>query len=109
VYDNCCRIDVRLYSIYKEIFIPDTTLRQLKLLECIPRFPFKKTPQEMKEVLESEGFDISERSIQRDLIKLSAVLPLISDERNKPFGWSCIRNAPDFGPAMDPIESISYP
>ena len=48
--------------------MPDTTLRQLKLLECIPRFPFKKTPQEMKEVLESEGFDISERSIQRDLI-----------------------------------------
>jgi len=87
--------------------MPDTTLRQLKLLECIPRFPFKKTPQEMKEVLESEGFDISERSIQRDLIKLSSVLPLISDERNKPFGWSWIRNAPDFGPAMDPIEALS--
>ena len=37
--------------------MPDTTLRQLKLLECIPRFPFKKTPQEIKEVLENEGFE----------------------------------------------------
>ena len=53
--------------------MPDTTLRQLKLLECIPRFPFKKTPQEIKEVLENEGFDISERRIQRDLIKLSNI------------------------------------
>ena len=57
--------------------MPDTTLRKLKLLECIPRFPFKKTPQEIKKVLESEGFDISERSIQRDLVKLSSILPLI--------------------------------
>lgn len=87
--------------------MPDTTLRHLKLLECIPRFPFKKTPQEIKEILENRGFDISVRSIQRDLVKLSSVLPLISDERNKPFGWSWVRNAPDFGPAMDPIEALS--
>jgi len=87
--------------------MPDTTLRQLKLLECIPRFPFKKSPQEIKETLESEGFEISIRSIQRDLIKLSSVLPLISDERNKPFGWSWVKDAPDFGPAMDPIEALS--
>ena len=86
----------------------DTTLRQIKLLEFIPRQPFKKSPQLLKDDLSQIGFDVSIRTIQRDLKVLSSILPLISDERDKPYGWSWHKNAPGLNPAMDPIEALTF-
>ena len=86
----------------------DTTLRQLKLLELLPRQPYKKSPQNLKEDLSQIGFEVSIRTIQRDLKNLSSILPLVSDERDKPFGWSWHKNAPGLNPAMDPIEALTY-
>ena len=86
----------------------DTTLRQLKLLELLPRQPFKKSPQILKNDLSQIGFEVSIRTIQRDLKVLSSILPLISDERDKPYGWSWHKNAPGLNPAMDPIEALTF-
>jgi len=86
----------------------DTTLRQLKLLESLPRQPRKISPQEMKESLSQSGFEVSIRTIQRDLKTLSAILPLISDERDKPYGWSWHKDATGLNPAMDPIEALTF-
>ena len=86
----------------------DTTLRQLKLLEFIPRQPFKKSPQLLKDDLSQIGFDVSIRTIQRDLKVLSGILPLISDERDKPYGWSWHKEASGLNPAMDPIEALTF-
>jgi predicted DNA-binding transcriptional regulator YafY len=86
----------------------DTTLRQLKLLEFLPRQPRKISPQDMKESLSQSGFEVSIRTIQRDLKTLSAILPLISDERDKPYGWSWHKDATGFNPAMDPIEALTF-
>ena len=86
----------------------DTTLRQLKLLESLPRQPRKISPQDMKESLSQSGFEASIRTIQRDLKTLSAILPLISDERDKPYGWSWHKDATGLNPAMDPIEALTF-
>lgn len=86
----------------------DTTLRQLKLLEMLPRQPFKKSPQSLRDDLSQIGFDVSIRTIQRDLKVLSGILPLVSDERDKPYGWSWHKNAPGLNPAMDPIEALTF-
>jgi predicted DNA-binding transcriptional regulator YafY len=86
----------------------DTTLRQLKLLEYLPRQPRKVSPQEIKESLLQSGFEVSIRTIQRDLKTLSAILPLISDERDKPYGWSWHKDAAGLNPAMDPIEALTF-
>ena len=85
----------------------DTTIRQLKLLELLPRQPFKKSPQQLKDLLDDIGMTISVRTIQRDLVNLSRVLPLISDERDKPYGWSWHKTATGLHPAMDPIEALT--
>ena len=85
----------------------DTTLRQLKLLEFIPRQPLKKSPQKLQDDLSQIGFEVSIRTIQRDLKVLSSILPLISDERDKPYGWSWHREAVGLSPAMDPIEALT--
>ena len=86
----------------------DTTLRQLKLLEYLPRQPRKVSPQDIKESLMQSGFEVSIRTVQRDLKTLSAILPLISDERDKPYGWSWHKDATGLNPAMDPIEALTF-
>ena len=74
----------------------------------LPRQPLKKSPQALKESLSQIGFEVSVRTIQRDLKTLSSILPLISDERDKPYGWSWHKNAPGLNPAMDPIEALTF-
>jgi len=86
----------------------DTTLRQLKLLEILPRQPFKKSPQNLQDDLSQIGFEVSIRTIQRDLKVLSGILPLVSDERDKPYGWSWHKSAQGLNPAMDPIEALTF-
>ena len=86
----------------------DTTLRQLKLLEFLPRQPFKKSPQNLQDELSQIGFEVSIRTIQRDLKILSGILPLVSDERDKPYGWSWYKGAQGLNPAMDPIEALTF-
>ena len=66
----------------------DTTLRQLKLLEFLPRQPYKKSPKMLQENLDAIDLHVSIRTIQRDLTNLSRYLQIVSDERNKPYGWS---------------------
>mgnify|MGYP001177100688 FL=1 len=85
----------------------DTTLRQLKLLEFLPRQPYKKSPKMLQENLDAIGLSVSIRTIQRDLSNLSRYLQLVSDERNKPFGWSWHKSATGLNPAMDPIEALT--
>jgi predicted DNA-binding transcriptional regulator YafY len=66
------------------------------------------SPQDIKESLLQSGFEVSIRTIQRDLKTLSAILPLISDERDKPYGWSWHKDAAGLNPAMDPIEALTF-
>jgi predicted DNA-binding transcriptional regulator YafY len=56
------------------------------MLRLIPRHPRRIDTGRIRDELERQGYDITLRSIQRDLNKLSAVLPLCSDQ-SKPQGW----------------------
>ena len=62
----------------------DTLLRSLQMLQLIPRSPRKIETTKIREFLKEYGFDVSVRTVQRDLIKMSSIFPLVSDERNKP-------------------------
>ncbi len=84
------------------------TLRQIKMLELIPRSPRKTYTKELKEKLSNRGFEIDERSIQRDLVALEQTLPLICDSRDKPYGWSWAKGSEGIqAPAMDPVEALT--
>lgn len=56
------------------------------MLRLIPRYPRRIDSGRIRDELERQGYTITLRSIQRDLNKLSAVLPLCSDQ-SKPQGW----------------------
>jgi len=71
----------------------DTFLRQWMMLRLIPRYPVKPDAASIKGRLSREGFDVTQRTIQRDLMTLSDIFPITSDEQSKPFGWSWAKDA----------------
>lgn len=71
-----------------------SVLRYLMLLRHVPRQPHKVDAKTLKQRLYEQGVDVSVRTIQRNLIELSEVFPLTTDERSKPFGWSIAQSAP---------------
>ncbi|MDN7126057.1 WYL domain-containing protein [Pseudidiomarina sp. 1APP75-27a] len=71
-----------------------TVLRYLLMLRHIPRQPQKIDVNTLRERLIEQGIDVSIRTIQRNLIELSEVFPLTTDERGKPYGWSLLPDAP---------------
>jgi predicted DNA-binding transcriptional regulator YafY len=66
------------------------------MLQQVPRAPLKITVKELCERLRSSDFKVTERTVQRDLKELSDVFPITADERDKPFGWSWLRDASSF-------------
>lgn len=73
-----------------------TLLRQWHMLHAIPRAPRRISVQALRGRLLDAEFDVTARTIQRDLQELAQVFPLMVDERSKPFGWSWQQDSPSF-------------
>ena len=87
---------------------PDTLLRQWHMLRMIPRHPQKITAKALHEKLQAEQFDVTKRTVERDLLALSELFPLVSDERDKPYGWSWSRDATVFNlPGLSRNEALT--
>lgn len=85
----------------------DTLNRQWLMLQWIPRQPRKITARELAASLRAEGFKVTKRTVERDLVTLSGAFPIASDERGKPFGWSWQKDAPQFSlPGMSPLQAL---
>lgn len=87
---------------------PDTMLRQWQMLRMIPRYPQKITAKVLHDKLQAEQFDVTKRTVERDLLALSEMFPLVSDERDKPYGWSWSKDAPVFDlPGLSRNEALT--
>ena len=86
-----------------------TSYRHWLLLRMIPRYPRKIDTASIESLMARQGITIHRRSIQRDLEKLSDIFPLSCDDRDKPFGWSWMADAPAFDiPTMSPPAALAY-
>ena len=65
----------------------DAVIRQLHLLREVPTYPRLIGTAELQSRLAAAGFPTSQRTVQRDLVNLSRIFPLIADDA-KPQGWS---------------------
>ncbi len=87
----------------------DALMRQWQMLRLLPRAPRKASTAMLEGQLDERGFEIDRRSIQRDLIKLSAHFPLVCDMRSKPYGWSWARDAAPFDvPGIDMHTALAF-
>jgi len=86
----------------------DALFRQWHMLRLVPRYPQKITVQDIRRALSGAGFEITERSVQRDFNDLSNVFPLLCDDREKPFGWSWQKDAASFDlPGLSVPEALT--
>ena len=86
----------------------ETSIRLIKLLTYIPKYPAKRSLGNFKKHLESLGYEVTDRTIQRDLLKLEKYFPLLCDDRNAPYGWSWQEDAKEINlSAMDKVEALS--
>ncbi|MBB5021342.1 helix-turn-helix transcriptional regulator [Desulfurispira natronophila] len=84
----------------------DTLLRQWKMLQLLPRRR-KIDARTLQQSLHDDGFDVTIRTIQRDLQSLSSVFPIASDE-SKPIGWSWAEGGESFSiPGMDTTAALT--
>ncbi len=79
------------------------------MLGMVPRHPRKIDTASLRGRLAGEGFEASQRTIQRDLKSLSTCFPLVWDDRNKPYGWSWAKNAKVLDiPGMSPSVALAF-
>lgn len=63
------------------------------VLSLLPKPPRKIDTAFIHAELEARGIEVHRRTIQRDLVELSQVFPLVSDARAKPYGWRWAEDA----------------
>ncbi len=77
------------------------------MLQLIPRRRPGVSPAELQSALQDRDFEIDLRSIQRDLIRLSAVFPLTCDE-GRPQRWYWAESAVEITlPPQDPYSAMT--
>jgi len=80
------------------------------MLRYVPRFPGKTTTRGLKDVLAKKGFDVTQRTIQRDLKALAAVMPDLQVDEEKDYpGWFWTKEARLLDlPAMDSNMALTF-
>lgn len=84
-------------------------LRNLKLLQAIPRYPVTRDVASLHRTLENAGYRITRRQVQRDLDHLSGTFPISADVEQRGYarGWSWDRSAEILDlPGMDPRTAL---
>ncbi len=86
----------------------DAFIRLFLMLHALPTFPRKRDTLGIQKQLAAAGHNVSRRTIQRDLIRLSQSMPIVSDNA-KPAGWGWSRDARVTNlPALDPHAALAW-
>jgi predicted DNA-binding transcriptional regulator YafY len=75
-----------------------TILRQWHVLTMLPKPPRRIDTGSIEARLRERGIEVHRRTIQRDLLELAEVFPIVADERARPYGW---RWSDDAGPLFE--------
>lgn len=85
-----------------------TLARQWELLRILPSGPPGMSARDLCAKLAANGFDVSKRTVERDLNDLSGLFPITTNTNGKPQGWHWIKQAPGFDiPGMELTEALS--
>lgn len=86
----------------------DTSLRLLAMLRAIPRRSPGISSRELKAKLATRGYEVSKRTVERDLVRLCEQFPLVT-EGSHPEYWSWMPGAADYAlPGHDPMSALTW-
>ena len=88
--------------------MPDTTLRQITMLSLLPRRSPGRTTGDIQNALAERDFEVTRRTIQRDLLKLSGAFPLVYEEGTENrWHWAAHSNTLSV-PGHDPYSALTW-
>ncbi|MBB3102303.1 helix-turn-helix transcriptional regulator [Azomonas macrocytogenes] len=85
----------------------NTLSRQWELLKCLPGRAPGVTCAQLQAYLQDMGYQVSKRTIERDLQNLSGLFPLQCNDRGTPWGWFWAPGATLELPGMGLGEALS--
>ncbi len=85
----------------------ESLVRQLHLLQLIPRSPAQVTVSALTAELARLGYSVTSRTVQRDLQDLARVMPLECNDKSKPYGWKWARDTRMQLPLMSLQEGLT--
>ncbi len=74
-------------------------VRQWLVLSMLPHPPRRLDAATIEARLRARGVEVHRRTIQRDLVELSRIFPIVADLRSKPYGWRWTEPSPILGRA----------
>lgn len=87
----------------------NTLVRQWHILQKLPKAPRKISSAAICRSLDADGFAVSKRTVERDLILLAGTFPIECDSRDKPYGWSWGRDARPLSiPGLSLHEALTF-
>jgi predicted DNA-binding transcriptional regulator YafY len=81
--------------------------RQWELIRKLPSRPPGKTAASLASSLAAEGYVVSKRTVERDLVELSRLFPLRCNDVSVPFGWYWMPGHDPEIPALDLPQALS--
>src|SRR5690606_21576017 len=78
------------------------------MLRLIPRAPHRISTTELHRKLTDLGYNITERSLQRNLADASVTFPIHSDESSKPYQWWYPADYVLDMPALSPSIALAF-
>lgn len=85
----------------------DAISRQWEMLRLLPRGRPGATAKELAERLGDAGFDVTKRTVERDLQSLSTVFPLACNDKSIPYGWYWMEGREVNLPGMPVADAMS--
>lgn len=81
--------------------------RQWEMLQLLPNKAPGITSRELQTKLQNIGYDIVKRTVERDLLALTQVFPILCNDKGKPYGWYWNPGASANLPAITLAEALS--
>lgn len=85
----------------------NTLSRHWEMLKLLPTRDPGCSALQLCHLLKDAGFEVSKRTVERDLQELSCIFPLISDESGRTYLWRWMDNASIDIPGLSIAEAIS--
>ena len=86
-----------------------TCYRNIELLRLLPIYPARKSTSELLGELEAQGFELTIRTLQRDLRDLQKLFPIENDGCKDIPGWYWIKDAKKLElPQMEPAAALTF-
>lgn len=81
--------------------------RQWELLKVLPGKAPGLTAKDIAERLKTLGFEVTKRTVERDLVELSRLFGIVCNDRNAPYGWHWMAQESLSLPALSTADAVS--